>query len=245
VKCVAPVEIKQGDLMEVLQGTAPPQVADHVARCPACAAQVAALAQADRVLRASLFRASCPAADDLLCYASGTLPPGERRQVAQHLGLCPHCAADVRELEQAGVAAESGWRQQVARTARALIEALAVPPRLDLAPARRGVPGQPRLYRAGELDIALGGEAAGSAFRVHGRVMQRGAPAPHFAGCTARLVRHDVVIAHQRVSELGHFSFEDLPPGVYDLVLEQPDADIVIRRISLENYASGAEHDRR
>ena len=235
IECIAPDEIKEGDLMEYVEGTAPQRVRDHVARCPACAAQAAALAQVDHTLRERLFRASCPTADVLLGYVTRTLPAGERRRVARHIEECPHCAAEVQELEQAGVASVPTLWQQVARAARALIEAIAVPPRPELVPALRGSSHHLRLFRAGDLDIALGSEVSGPGpvFRVRGRVMEQGIPSSRLAGHVVRLVQQDTVVARQQVDELGYFVFEEVPPGEYDLVLDYTDADIVIRHISL------------
>ena len=234
-KCIAPGEIKEGDLVKYVEGTASQPVRDHIARCPACAAQVKALAQVDRALREGLFRASCPSADSLLGYVTRILPADEQRRVAQHVKECPHCAAEVRELEQAKTAPISLLWEQVLRTARAIIEAITVPPRPELVPALRGSPHPLSLFRAGDLDIALGVEISGPGpvFRIRGRVMKQGSPASQVIGHPVRLIRQDRVVAHQEVDELGHFVFEGVSPGEYELVLDYNDADVVIQHIRL------------
>ena len=235
VKCIAPDEIKEGDVVRFIEGTAPQPVRDHIARCPACAAEVKALAQVDRALRERLFRASCPSADALLGYVTRTLPTDERKRIARHIKECPHCAAEVRELQQAEITSVSLLWEQVIRTARAIIEAIVILPRPELAPALRGTPHPLGLFRAGDLDIALGIEASGPGpvFRIRGRVMKQGSPASEAVGHPVRLIQQDTVIARQQVDELGYFVFEGVSPGRYELVLDYADADVVIRDIRL------------
>jgi len=246
MECIAPHEIKEGDLLAYVEDAAavPQRVRDHIARCPACAAQVKALAQVDCALQEHLFRAACPPPDDLLNYVTAMLPPDARAVVARHVADCPHCAADVRALEEAGKTAPGPdlW-QQVTRLARALIEAIPVPPRRELAAALRGAPQPMRLFRAGDLDIALdivlskaqdGKRREGEpAFDVRGRVMQRGRPAPQVVGRAAYLVQQERVVVYQTVDDLGYFLFEAVPAGEYDVVLEQADADVVVRGIKI------------
>jgi len=234
-RCIAPNEIKEGDFAKYIEGTASQSVRDHIAGCSACAAQVKALAQADRVLRRHLLRASCPSADALLGYVTRTLPADQQKHIAHHLKECPRCAAEVQELEQAEDTPGSLLWQQVARTARDLIRAVIIPPRPELILALRGSPHSLVLLRAGDLNIALDVEASDSGllFLIRGRVMKRGHPTLQVTGRPVRLIRHDAVIARQEVDELGYFVFEEIPPGEYRLVLEYGDADVIVPDIHL------------
>jgi hypothetical protein len=165
--CINPNEIQEGDLLAYAEDAdaEPQRVREHVARCPACAAQVEALRETDCVLRAVFTHDLCPTPDALLSYVLDMLPPEDRYQIARHLVACPRCAADVQALQEAGEDAAASapadavpelnlW-QQVARFARALVEAVSVAPRPALLPALRGVPYPMQLFRASDLDIAL------------------------------------------------------------------------------------------
>ncbi len=237
MKCIAPEEIKEGDLMNYVEGTASQSVREHISRCPACAAQAEALAQMDRALRRRLFRSTCPSSDTLLGYVTGTLLPDERKYVARHLKECPHCAGEVEELKQAGVTSVSLLRQQIMRTARAIVEAVAVPPRPELALALRGKPYRLTLFSAGDLSIALGSEISGPGpvFRLRGRVMEDGVPAFHIAGNPVRLTRQSKVVDRKQVDGLGYFVFDRVSPGEYGLVLEHVDSDVMIKNIRLSS----------
>ena len=56
-KCIAPADIQEGDLIAYLEGTAPAGVAQHLARCPACAAELESLRLTDLLLRQALTTA--------------------------------------------------------------------------------------------------------------------------------------------------------------------------------------------
>lgn len=53
-RCIAPVEIREGDLVAFLEGEASATVARHIALCPACAAEVAALRSVESLLGRAL-----------------------------------------------------------------------------------------------------------------------------------------------------------------------------------------------
>ena len=59
-RCIAPYEIQTGDLTAHIDGGASPRVAKHIASCPACAAEVAALRQMDLLFRRAFDPADTP-----------------------------------------------------------------------------------------------------------------------------------------------------------------------------------------
>ncbi|MBN1995647.1 MAG: zf-HC2 domain-containing protein [Anaerolineae bacterium] len=58
--CIAPGEIKEGDLVAYLEGAASAQVRRHIAGCAACAAEIESLRQVDSMLTAVFRRANGP-----------------------------------------------------------------------------------------------------------------------------------------------------------------------------------------
>jgi hypothetical protein len=233
--CIAPEEVREGDLLSYSEGRASQQVKEHIARCPFCAAEAAALAEVDRVLTAVLYRASCPATEVLVQYQAGLLRAHERRQVERHVQVCPLCASELRRLSALDDPRHSLW-EEMRRAARAIVEAARAQPPPHLAVAVRGGWFTPRLYRAGELDIVLSSEAPQpprDLWRLRARVTRGGVAAAELARSTVRLVQEDRVVASQPVDDLGYFSFGDLTAGQYDLWMEGPEADVVVREVAV------------
>jgi hypothetical protein len=59
-RCIAPYDIRAGDLAAYIDGAASPRLAKHIATCPACAAEVAALRHMDRLFRRAFDPANRP-----------------------------------------------------------------------------------------------------------------------------------------------------------------------------------------
>jgi len=233
MNCIAPEEIREGDLLAFVEGRAIPQVEEHIARCPFCAAEAAALARADRALSTALYRASCPATEVLLQYQAGLLEMRERRQIARHIQECSFCAGELRRLSALDAPQYSLW-EEMRRAARTIVEAVHVPPLAHRAVAARGGRFGPRLYRAGELDVVLGSETLSPTrdlWRLRGRVTRGGLAMIDLTGSTVRLIQEGRIIAGQAIDDMGYFSCEHLTAGQYDLWLERPEADIVVRQV--------------
>jgi len=70
-------------------------VAQHIARCPACAAEVADMGTLVSRLHTQLARYGCPTSDEITAYVAGTLPSADRAAIEQHMQECSRCAEDV------------------------------------------------------------------------------------------------------------------------------------------------------
>lgn len=231
--CVAPEEIREGDLLAYVEGCASQQVKEHIAHCLSCTAEAAALAKLDRVLAAAFHRASCPDTEVLVQYQVGLLPVRERRQVERHVQVCLLCAGELRRLSALDGPRHSLW-EEMRRAARAVIEAVRMEPPPHLAVAVRGGRFSQRLYRAGELNVVLGSEPLQpprDLWRLRGRVTHNGLAVAELTGSTVRLVQESRVVASQLVDDLGYFSFGKLAAGQYDLWLERVETDIVVRAV--------------
>ena len=221
-------------MLAYLEGRGGRRVREHVARCPFCTAEVAALRVADRVLTDSLCRASCPATETLVRYQSRLLPARDRHYVESHLQVCALCTSELERMSALDAPQHTLW-EEMRRSARAVIEAMRLEPPPRLALAVRSTASSPQLYRAGELDILLGSEAPGPArdlWRLKGRVTRGGRAVAALAGCTVRLVQQSRLVASQSVDDLGYFSFDRLAAGRYDFWLEKPEADVVVREVA-------------
>ena len=153
--CIAPYEIRDGDLLAYLEGAATPGVAAHLARCAFCTAEVAGLARMDATLVAAYVRAACPAPDDLLMYQAGLLSRPAQRRVKQHLATCTACQADLARLALPVTASVQTPLVERLRQARAVIMATLQPPLFQPALALRGQEKRLRLFSAPPYQVLL------------------------------------------------------------------------------------------
>jgi anti-sigma factor RsiW len=237
MECIAPGQVLPEDLLAYLDGEAGAAVADHIARCAACAEQVAAYASLGRALRARMFRADCPAAQVLGDLAAGLLSPEETTLVRAHLALCPHCAGELAQLEAAlrddlqaaALPRPGGLARIVARLLEPSGQAAAFA-------GVRGAGDAPRVYEADGLTISLTTEAEGSGparrWLLLALLIDEVGDAP-VAGATLRLLHAGSVAAEATVDELGTATFEGLVAGEYDLELTLGDRLIVVEAIAV------------
>lgn len=98
-----------------VDGALPPQEAErfrvHVASCPSCQAAARDLSDlTKRVSRAyaaqrqTPLASTCPSAEDLIDFASGTTPPRRAAGIERHLAVCGPCRVQVDILAELDVA---------------------------------------------------------------------------------------------------------------------------------------------
>jgi hypothetical protein len=232
--CVDPTEIQEGDLMAYVDGVAGETVVQHVRRCPACARQVQALAGLGSALAANLYRHTCPESDQLIAYHQGELEGNEKLVVAQHLRECPHCA---REL--AGLAREErvSLRERL-HAAIETVEAVLVPPRAQVAAVRDAetTRPEPRVYRAGEIEITLSQQAVWAQpgrWDLSGQVRVGGQVPDTIGRARAELYCGEGLIAIAVVDSDRCFDFAGLESADYDLSLLCEGLDIQMRGVRI------------
>jgi hypothetical protein len=156
------------------------------------------------------------------------LPSREQKQVASHVKTCSYCLSELRRLARADLATSSA-KQWIPDIARQVIEAVLAPPTTEWAIAARGGKHRQQRYQAGDLEIIVGVEPTANRWCVRGRVIRQGRAADDVIGRPAYLALQDQVITTEQVDETGYFVFEDVSPGKYELWVEHPKADIVVR----------------
>jgi anti-sigma factor RsiW len=217
--------------MAYVDGVAGEAVVRHIRRCPACARQVQALAGIGAALASNLYRHACPEPDQLIAYYQGELEGNEKLVVAQHLRQCPHCA---REL--AGLAGEerASLRERL-RAAIEMLEGVLVPPQPTVAMVRDVAETprpEPRIYRAGEIDVILGQQAAWAQpgrWDLSGQVCVGGQVPGTIGGTRVELYRGAGLIAIAVVDPRGRFYFASVEPSDYDLGLLWEGRDIQVK----------------
>lgn len=234
--------------MDYLAGTAPPEIADHIVRCPACAAEVKALGQVSALFSAAFYRADCPTSDKLLAYQAGRLTPSERELVAAHLKTCQACSLELVELDLVDqqsvdlsvwtemITATQNFKERLAQTGKQILLAMLMPgPTLLTGPVRGGST-SPRVYQAGEYRLILACTppvAAEDIWQVEGQLIP---PADHplpETGLTVQLIQVEQVVAQDTIDEFGYFVLEQVRGGHYQLHLELVAEHLLIEEFKL------------
>ena len=226
-RCVDPTAIPPDGLVAYALGEAGPAVAGHVERCPACGPTARRELRLHSLLRAALFRRSCPPSLTIGEYVTDTLAPLERQQIAGHLLDCPHCQAESRDFatflaQPDQPAPDSGL---LGALRRLIARPLANPAPVLAGLRATGDEENLTAYTAGGLRIMVGVSRHGGANVVVGWLE----PAPEAdAPATAFLYADDVPLQEEEVDELGNFLFMHVPAGAYRVEVRRGNTVIVI-----------------
>ena len=240
-QCTDPGAIQDWELDAYADSDQPAHVAEHLRRCPACRARLAASAAFERRLHQALDRFDCPSSDLLRDHYWGYLAADERQRVTAHLETCPPCRAELAELA-AFVADERAQpssallarAQQAAAQARLVVARLLAPdPRL--APALRGETQEVLLFDADGIAVSVNMEQEETgAYTLFGQVL---APEPSLTtGGYARLTERGRPAdpAQAPLDANGGFAIPNLRAGVYQLVVCLPERRIVVPALALK-----------
>lgn len=235
-QCVAPGTLREGDLLAHLDGVAPAEVAGHIARCPACAADLAALRETETLIHAAFFREGCPEPEELLQYQAGLLAPEARGRVRVHTAACRECRAELAEIAQVEPVPRSGPApgELLRRAGAALLQAARVAP-AQPAPALRGASTSGH-YQAGPylVIVALTPPPLPEAgWQLEGQISHSDGPEALAQGGEALLMRGESVLLRDQIDETGFFTLDPIQPGVYLLELDLPGARISIPNLTV------------
>jgi hypothetical protein len=225
-------------------------VADHIATCATCSAEVAWYTSLLRVGDLRRNRVGCPTAQTILAYALDELSGPARREAAAHVARCVHCAAEVlttREALPLVAAAAQEQEGALTRARRILATLLPLAPSSDPALALRGPAdtadeeGAPRTFAAEGVELSLRHERERGAFVLYGTIAGNES-AELSRPLSARLLSApaggDAAIAELALVaevpiEFRAFEFHDVAPGAYQLEVLFPDRVIVVAALTM------------
>lgn len=246
MNCTYPPELSELQLLMAADGEAEPWVEQHLAGCAYCRQRGAELARLQDALQDRLLRAACPPSLTLGEFHLGLCAPTEAAAISRHLADCPHCAAELAQLDRflAEPAPEhvpgalEVAKQRVQVWVASLISGarrLSMPGAPALAPALVGVRGaddEPLIYAAGDLQLTLQIEPDGAASDAHSRTLiglVLGLAQPEAAA--VHLWRDDRLVATQPVDDLGNFTVGGVAPGRYELILSAPAVELHVQEL--------------
>jgi hypothetical protein len=234
--CRRPPSPNEIDLIAAVDGEAEEQVVAHLRDCPHCAQRARDFDELQQLLRQRLYRILCPSSDDLLAYRQGWLDERRTATVRSHLRDCPHCASELRLLDEA--AGAPPWPPPISRLRRLI--AMALPPQRQpiavYGGLRGGGHGGQYAYRAEHLELTLDVQyAASQPGRVVlvGMLFDEAAPPGEIQRATASLLEGDFVVSSAPLDELGNFVLDDIAPGDYSLSLRLPELEVVVEALTL------------
>lgn len=239
--CVVPPELDERTLLRYLDGAADQRVVVHLEQCPYCRERARSLAHLQARLTAGLYRAACPSPLELGEYHLGALPRQQAAAVSRHLAECPHCSREVAQLKgylgELAPELESSAVERIKVLVAQLMSAAGEGGRLagaTLAPAYVGVRGEeagPRLYQAGEAQIAIN-------VQLDSKQPDRKTILGLITGIETTALQVDLFragdpVAHVAVDELGNFVVAGLAPATYELTISGSEAEIHIQELDV------------
>ena len=244
MKCISPGAIAPEAYIAYIDGEAAPDVARHIAECPACAAAAAEYATAQRRLHGRLWRVTCPTAQELGEYELQLLRPAEHTRIAAHIVACPRCEEEMRQL-RAYLASEEPIPVRPAERLRRVVATLFTPGAGVAAAGLRGSSaGGPLTYQAAGLTITLDLEPAPRGGvnvtgllvedDVTGLLWQDATGAESATSQSAALVAADDTVRSAPVDEYGNFSFDAVATGAYRLEVMVGDRLVVIEELRIQ-----------
>lgn len=239
--CVSPPELDDGMLLTYLDGEAAQEVATHLEQCPHCRERAHRLGRLQERMRVEMYRIACPTPLELGEYHLGVLADAQAMMVARHLDDCPHCSREVSQLKTYLGDLSGDLEFSPAERIRVLMAKLVRagertdPPGLPaMAPAFAGLRGEqdgPRLYQAGEAQVAI--EIQDDAVRGDRKTLLGLVTGIDASDLVAHLWMASERVGEVPVDELGNLVIPGLVAGSYELILSGPEVEIHIRDLDV------------
>lgn len=217
-------------LLAFLDGEPDAALATDLVKCASCRERLAALDTQQRSLMINLRQSDTPSSLELGEYVLGLIPDARKREIETFLHGSERGRADVAQLRSYLNSLKGDIEfsplERVQVLVAELVRGLGPAAGPAFAPALAGLRGAAvddgtRLYRAGDVSIALDVMESGSSRMVLGLVS--GAEAE---GLEVELWQGDALAKVVPVDEVGNFTLENVARGKYTLALTAPEIEI-------------------
>jgi hypothetical protein len=237
MNCISPPELSDRQLLEFLDGEAEPETTHHLGICQYCRNKVDALAQLQNGLTARLYRITCPSPLELGEYHLRILPSPQMLVIAQHVRECPHCEAEVAQLENFLKDLTADVKPGLPAIVRVLVARLVGGSGEGAAPmpALRGEQKGPIILEADGVVITLDVEP-GSDKQVSILGQVAADEQDQWTNALVELQQIDRPPLTTSLDDLGAFRFEAVRPGATQImisstegvVIQSPNIDIAV-----------------
>lgn len=245
VACIAPADMREGELLSVLEGTATVRVSRHIARCAHCAQALERLAETDAELLAARYRLNCPETEQLLGLQAGLLPQWEVNAIRQHTQSCAECQETMQllaisdpssPLESITAALTDGF-EAIVKTGKTIIATVMQSPSTPAMALRGETPR--RRYQAGDYVLLLTLEKqGGQRLLLEGQLQFEPLysrwdtiPPSNLEECAVLLLQNGRELTRDYLDEFGIFSLEYSGAGHVSLAIDLPDARIEVHEL--------------
>lgn len=227
-----PCTVDEERLLDYVIGLATADLVAQIEQAPACQQAARQLAAELEPLLALLYRLSCPAEERLVAYQERRLTGTEQLVLHRHLQECPHCQAEIAILN----AVDAVPWTPAPGLLRRLVEALFVPP-TQLPQAVRGTLLR---YETPQIMITINARKMTDRLRswtISGQLRtHEGLLFTTVEQIILRTLGHPQPFEHTTtLSATSTFTFRELTPGSYTLLIITPDQEILIREIVIED----------
>ncbi len=239
--CIDPAAVEDWELIAYAEGEKLEHVAEHLRRCPACRARLRDYTTLEDKLKQLLYRYDCPSVDALREHYWGHLSTDKQRQIKMHLQTCPHCAAELANLDQFIDSEEEepsttlldGARELAKRTR--LIMAQLVSPSPHPVPALRGETREVLLFEADGLALSLNLEQEMTGkYTLFGQILSPEPTTLTEGRIRLKAQERDMEPIEADIDANGGFAVPELRPGIYYLLVQLPDRRIVVPTLMLK-----------
>jgi anti-sigma factor RsiW len=236
MQCISPPELNDGQLLAYLDDAADAAVARHLTDCAACRQRARQLARLLGRMTASLYRLDCPASAELGEYQVGVLAQPQMAAIATHLAECPHCRAEVAQLQGYLADLAHPVEPSIVERAKVLVARLLSGGGVSgpaLTPALAGLRGgdAPLVYEAGDAQLTLTVEAPEQAPErrtLFGLLI--GAELP---GARVQLWQATRLAGETTIDAAGNFVLANLDASGYELVISNRELEIHVQDVNL------------
>jgi hypothetical protein len=229
-----PAGMTDAELIAYIEGEADVQLAESIEQSEALSQRARQLAQEINWLKASLFRRTCPDADELGDFHLGLLPRTRVRAIEGHLPRCPYC---VRELAQyrdflGDPPTQPGLAKRIVIAVARLLDST-LPSQQALAPAYalRGEGAKLTLYEADGWQISL--DVQEDVERPGYQSIIGVVTGPDAHTFSVDLWQEGEHVDTAPVDKTGGFTLPALLPGVYELIIKGTSVIVHIQSFSL------------
>lgn len=229
LKCTAPDEIEDADLLAYIAGQAEPTIVAHIEGCLFCQQEVEAFVATDLLLHDAAYRQDCPDSDLLWQYASQLLTGAALKETEAHVATCTTCQAEVAQLQTAvyqepvrlSHAEKPTLVEQLTSAGKRFIEAVLQPPPQPVL-AVRGSAQASLTFLAESYQITLKKVpplAGRDVWEIEGQLIHLADPLREYVG-EVHLRRHEETIATTTLNELGYFVLTAVTQDIYTIHIE-------------------------